>query len=84
VPDVKGYPAKAAARQLRSAGFKVVQQTQPVKKQSKAGIVVAQSPSPGATAQKGSTVTISVGKYQSPTPTTTTTTPTTTTTTPGG
>ena len=48
-----------------------------VKKQKRDGIVISQSPAGGATANKGSAVTIVVGKFTPPTNTTTT--PTTTT-----
>jgi serine/threonine-protein kinase len=81
VPNVKGETAAAATSQLRAAGFNVVQGTNKVTSQSKNGIVLSQSPGPGKSAKKGSTVTIVVGRYSSPTPTTPTTpTPTTPTT----
>jgi serine/threonine-protein kinase len=81
VPDVTGATARGAANQLRAAGFKVTQQTKPVTRQNKDGIVVGQQPKAGSTANKGSTVTIIVGQFTAP-PTTTPTTPTTPTTTP--
>jgi serine/threonine-protein kinase len=80
VPNVKGQSAAAATQALRSAGFTVAQTTKNVTNQSKNGIVLRQTPKSGASAKKGSTVTIVVGKYTAPTSTTpTTTTPTTTT-----
>jgi eukaryotic-like serine/threonine-protein kinase len=80
VPSVKGQSASAASSALQSAGFKVVRQTEKVKRQDRNGIVVAESPAGGSTAKKGSTVTITVGQYTPPTNTTpTTTTPTATT-----
>ena len=83
VPDVTGDTVNGATNALRAAGFKVTQQTKPVTKQSKDGIVVEEQPRAGSTQKKGSTVTIIVGKFTPPasttptTPTTPTTTPTT-------
>jgi serine/threonine-protein kinase len=80
VPDVHGQPVAAATSALRQAGFKVSQQPKDVTSQSQDGIVLSESPHHGTTAQKGSTVTITVGHYVAATTTTpTTTTPTTTT-----
>jgi eukaryotic-like serine/threonine-protein kinase len=96
VPPVTGDPAAGAVNALRAAGFKVAQQTRKVTDPSQNGTVVAQSPSGNANAKKGSTVTITVGKYtpgssssSSTTTSSTTSLPTTTTTTttssgPGG
>jgi eukaryotic-like serine/threonine-protein kinase len=86
VPDVTGDTARGASNQLKAAGFSVTQQTKAVTKQNKDGIVISEQPKAGTTLNKGSTVTIVVGKFTPPptstTPTTTTqTTPTTTTTT---
>jgi serine/threonine-protein kinase len=64
VPNVVGFPWRAARRQLRSAGFKVAMQDQPVKKQSRNNVVLSENPSAGTTQPKGSTVTIVIGKYQ--------------------
>jgi serine/threonine-protein kinase len=81
VPDVVGQKAAAASGQLAGAGFTVSQQKQTVSKKDQGGVVLSQSPNGGATANKGSSVTIVVGQYKAPTNTTTTaTTPTTTTT----
>ena len=78
VPGVTGRTAADATSALKSAGFQVSQSTKDVKDQAKNGIVLSQSPGGGASANKGSTVTIVVGKFtQTPT---TPTTPTTTTT----
>jgi eukaryotic-like serine/threonine-protein kinase len=80
VPSVKGETAAAASAALTAAGFKVTQQSKNVKKKSKDGMVLSQSPSGGTTAPKGSTVTIVVGHLVTPPPpTTSTTTPSTTT-----
>jgi eukaryotic-like serine/threonine-protein kinase len=82
VQDVTGDTARGATNQLKRLGFNVVQQTKPVTKQNKDGIVISEQPGAGTTLNKGSTVTIVVGKFTPPpTQTTTTTTPTTTSTT---
>jgi serine/threonine-protein kinase len=84
VPDVHGDSAAAATSALQAKGFKVSQQNQEVTRKSRGGIVLSQSPRPGASVTKGSTVTIVVGHFTAPKPPpkTTTTQPTTTTTTP--
>ena len=84
VPLVVGDTAKAAHDQLTGAGFKVVTKTRKTSKQNEDGLVISQSPSSGANASKGATVTIIVGAYSGSGgggggTTTTTTTPTTTT-----
>jgi serine/threonine-protein kinase len=73
VPDVTGQTAAAATSALQGAGFRVSQQSKTVFHQSKNGIVLRESPSPGSTAKKGSNVTITVGQYTAPPPTTPTT-----------
>jgi serine/threonine-protein kinase len=84
VPDVTGDTVKGATNALTTAGFKVTKQTKAVTTQNQDGIVLEERPKAGSTQQKGSTVTIIVGKFTPPvttTPTTTTpTTPTTSTT----
>jgi beta-lactam-binding protein with PASTA domain/predicted Ser/Thr protein kinase len=92
VPNVVGFPWRAARRQLRGDGFNVVRQYQTVTKPSRNGVVLSESPGAGTTQTKGSTVTIVIGRYQkssgggktgtttSTTTTGTSTTPTTTTT----
>jgi serine/threonine-protein kinase len=81
VPNEVGQKAAAANSALSGAGFTVTQQTQPVTDKKKDGVVLSQSPGGGATATKGSGVTIVVGQFKPPANTTTTpTTPTTTTT----
>jgi serine/threonine-protein kinase len=86
VPSVVGQKASAASGQLTGAGFTVNQQKQTVTKKNQDGVVLSQTPNGGATANKGSSVTIVVGQFKAPTNTTTTsttpTTPTTTSTTP--
>jgi eukaryotic-like serine/threonine-protein kinase len=81
VPFVQGDKASAATNTLTSAGLKVTQRSQTVTDKGKDGIVLSQSPNAGSSVNKGSTVTIVVGKFQQPTTTTTSTTtsPTTTT-----
>lgn len=78
VPNVVGFTPSAANSTLSAAGFSVKQSTEVVNKANQDGIVIKQSPA-GGTAGKGSTVTITVGKYQAPVTTTTTKTGTTTT-----
>jgi serine/threonine-protein kinase len=65
VPGVTGDTASAATSALQSAGFKVSQTTQNVTDKKKDGVVLSQSPGAGASAKKGSTVTIVVGKATS-------------------
>ncbi len=79
VPNVTGQKSDAAAAALRAAGFQVSQQSQPVQKKKRDGVVISQSPGAGGTAKKGSTVTIVIGQYTPPSSssTSTSTTPTT-------
>jgi serine/threonine-protein kinase len=72
VPSVTGDKPGQATSALQSAGFAVNQTTKNVTDQSKDGIVLSQSPS--GSAARGSTVTITVGKFQPRGGTTTTTT----------
>ena len=81
VPKVTGQSLPQASATLAAAGFKVSQVTVPVTKQSDDGMVVAQSPTAGSQAAKGSTVALSVGQYTPPATTTTTAPAATTTTT---
>jgi serine/threonine-protein kinase len=83
VPSVVGRSVAAATSNLQGEGLKVTTKTKTTTKQREDGQVLAQNPQAGSIVKKGSTVTLTVGKYQPPvtTPTTTTTTPTTTTTT---
>jgi len=78
VPNVVGAAKAAATSHLEKAGFTVKSTTRPSSEQSQVGAVLEQSPSAGASARKGATVTISVGgPVTQTTPTTTTTTPST-------
>jgi beta-lactam-binding protein with PASTA domain/predicted Ser/Thr protein kinase len=83
VPGIAGKTEVAAAAALEKAGFTVKTVTEPTSVASKVGHVLKQSPSAGAKARKGATVTIWIGMATETTPTTptTTTTPPTTTTT---
>jgi eukaryotic-like serine/threonine-protein kinase len=78
VPNVTGQKAGAASSSLSGAGLSVKQQTQTVSNQSQDGIVISQNPSAGSSVDKGSTVTIIVGKFKSDTTTTSSTSTTTT------
>jgi serine/threonine-protein kinase len=81
VPDVGGDTGSAAVNSLTAAGFRVTKKTQDVTQQSRDGIVLSQTPAANATAGKGSTVTIVIGRFATTTTTTsktTTATPTTT------
>jgi beta-lactam-binding protein with PASTA domain len=67
VPDETGNDVGTAKADLQNAGFhvKVVQQTTTDEAQD--GTVLRQSPSGGADAKPGDTVTLTVGKYVAPT-----------------
>jgi eukaryotic-like serine/threonine-protein kinase len=69
VPNVKGSDQGAASSAITAAGLSPSVSTQTVTDPSEDGKVIDQSPSGGAKANRGSTVTITVGKV-SPTPTT--------------
>ena len=85
VPDITGETQDVATQRLSGAGFEVVTKQRVVDNQEGDGIVLEQNPS-GGKADKGSKVTITIGKFEagSPEPGTgtttggTTTTPTTT------
>jgi beta-lactam-binding protein with PASTA domain/predicted Ser/Thr protein kinase len=89
IPDVVGRSQNTATKTLSGAGFEVVAEDVEVDSPVQDGRVQTQSPSPGdGKVDRGSTVTIGVGRFEPAldpdpgTPTTTTTTPSTTTTTP--
>ncbi len=87
VPDVVGRSQNSATKTLSGAGFEVEVEEQAVDSPDEDGIVQKQSPgSRGGKVERGSTVTISVGRFDPPpnpepdagtptTPATTTTTP---------
>jgi serine/threonine-protein kinase len=83
VPKVVGQSETQASAALGGAGFTPSVVTAPVSGQSKVGVVLKQNPAAGATARRGSTVTLTIGTLETtpttPTaPTTPATTPTTT------
>ncbi|HVF79150.1 MAG TPA: Stk1 family PASTA domain-containing Ser/Thr kinase [Solirubrobacteraceae bacterium] len=87
VPNVVGRSQNLATTLLSGRGFEVAVEEEPVDSPDKDGIVQKQSPEPGGEdVERGSTVTITVGRFDpdlNPEPgTETTTTPSTTTTTP--
>jgi serine/threonine-protein kinase len=82
VPNVTHHPRAEAVTLLQQAGFLITIVQQDVTDPSQDGLVLSQSPSAGQKAQKGASVTITVGHLvQQPatTETTPTTAPTTTT-----
>jgi len=77
VPSVVGKLRSNAVSTLRNRGFSVTVSTETTEDESDDGRVISQFPSAGSDAEKGSTVTITVGDFVAPPPsTTTTTTPT--------
>jgi serine/threonine-protein kinase len=91
VPDVVGRTQNNATKTLSGRGFEVSSEVEAVETIADDGKVLKQSPAPdGGKVDRGSTVTITVGRFDpelnpepgTPTTTTTTPTPTTTTTTP--
>ncbi|HEV7534553.1 MAG TPA: Stk1 family PASTA domain-containing Ser/Thr kinase [Acidimicrobiia bacterium] len=63
VPNVVGLSRTDATTELQNAGFTVITRDVTVLDPASAGKVIAQSPSPDSKATKGSSVTISVGKF---------------------
>jgi hypothetical protein len=64
VPNVTGDSARAAASELIAAGFTVVvEKTKIVTDKGQSGVVLDQRPAGGSTVNKGSAVTITVGRY---------------------
>jgi serine/threonine-protein kinase len=63
VPSVTGDPVAGAVSALTTSGLTVTQTTKSVTKSTQNGIVLHQSPRANSTVKKGSTVTITVGKY---------------------
>jgi beta-lactam-binding protein with PASTA domain/predicted Ser/Thr protein kinase len=76
VPGVIDSTEEDAVNALEDAGFKVDVQRAPVETPDEDGIVVDQDPSPDTPRPKGSTVTISVGRFEPATEPTATPTPT--------
>jgi serine/threonine-protein kinase len=73
VPDVttEALTADAARARLRAAGFAVRERRRTVATAPEDGLVLAQTPGPGEDADRGSTVTIVVGRFEPPAPDTT-------------
>jgi len=67
VPTVTGQSASAAAAALRAAGFAVSAQERDTDDEDEDGKVISQSPA-GGEAERGSTVTIVIGKLKEPEP----------------
>jgi eukaryotic-like serine/threonine-protein kinase len=71
VPNVVGQDQGSASSTLSAAGLTVVTDTQEVTDQAQDGVVLDQDPGAGTRVQKGSRVTIVVGRFVAPpTPTT--------------
>jgi beta-lactam-binding protein with PASTA domain/predicted Ser/Thr protein kinase len=79
VPDVEGDDVSTARATLRNAGFKVVIEKADTDNPLEQDVVLGQSPAGGVKADKGSTVTLTVGRFVAPPETSTTTTTTETT-----
>ncbi|MBV9417721.1 MAG: PASTA domain-containing protein [Solirubrobacterales bacterium] len=63
VPNVTGDSARAATSALIAARFTVAEKTKTVTDKGQNGVVLRQRPAGGATVNKGSAVTITVGRY---------------------
>jgi serine/threonine-protein kinase len=70
VPDVRNLTRAQAQAALAADSLQFTVSTAPVTDPAQDGVVVAQSPSPGTTVAKGSTVAMTVGQFTPP-PTTT-------------
>jgi serine/threonine-protein kinase len=68
VPNVVGRPGDVATSTLTGAGFNVRAQTQDVGQKGQDNKVLSQNPAGGSTLNKGSTVTIIVGRFKPPKP----------------
>jgi serine/threonine-protein kinase len=68
VPDTTGYSQADAISALKSAGLTVSVTKQNVTDPSQDGLVIDQTPAGGTQEPKGTTVTITVGKYTGPGP----------------
>jgi serine/threonine-protein kinase len=73
VPNVVGMTEADATAALQEAGFRVSKVVQTVGNPANDGVVIAQSPDGGGSAESGSTVTITVGQSVTGSSTTTTT-----------
>jgi serine/threonine-protein kinase len=77
VPDLRNQTQNQAAATLNAAGLVGNFTTQPTNDPHKDGVVISQSPAPGSTVNKGSTVNVVIGAFQAPTTTSSSTTSTT-------
>jgi beta-lactam-binding protein with PASTA domain len=68
VPDVRGLSQADAEAKLKAHGFSVTVVPATVHDKHQDGIVISQSPGPGATVADGATVAITVGHYEQPAP----------------
>ncbi|HWE55961.1 MAG TPA: Stk1 family PASTA domain-containing Ser/Thr kinase [Acidimicrobiales bacterium] len=71
VPDVTGQTQSQAKQTLTAAGFTPQAQAQPVSDPTQNGVVISQNPPGGTTANQGSVVTFTVGKFSGGSTTTT-------------
>jgi serine/threonine-protein kinase len=71
VPDVRNLTRAQAQAALAADSLQFTVSTAPVTDPTQDGVVIAQSPNPGTTVSKGSTVAITIGQF-SPPPTTAT------------
>jgi eukaryotic-like serine/threonine-protein kinase len=62
VPDVRGRTEAEATRILNEAGFRVAKRSETVVRQDEDGVVIEQQPGAGQEAEKGSIVTITIGR----------------------
>jgi eukaryotic-like serine/threonine-protein kinase len=76
VPDVVGQKADTAAGNITGAGLKVSRKTQTVTDPTQDGVVISENPGANTSVDKGSTVTIVIGKFKQDTTTTTSSTTT--------
>jgi eukaryotic-like serine/threonine-protein kinase len=68
VPDVLGEDVDDAAKLVEGAGFKVRRREQTVDSPEGDGVVITQNPPSGEKRDKGSSVTLIVGKFEPPDP----------------
>jgi serine/threonine-protein kinase len=66
VPDVVGGRIRDALPRLQQAGLRLIFVRAPVADQAQAGVIVAQSPSPGARAPKNGQVLVYLGAFTAP------------------
>jgi serine/threonine-protein kinase len=66
VPGVESIDRETAEQTLRDSGFEVRVQEQPVDDPALDNVVLSQDPQAGAQAERGTTVTIVVGRFEAP------------------